>query len=101
MEDEILNICRLFRWITKINRKILLRLLSKIVEELSERKLEKSPSPILILRDFSGYYWFNNCICHDLVDNFFFSTACWNWSNKEKFREKIEGADPELQKILK
>ena len=43
---------------------------------------------------FNGYNWLYNRLRNDLVDNFFSVLPIGIQSNKEVFKEKIEGMDP-------
>ena len=59
-----------------------------------EKKLGKNLLPILISLGFNGYNGLNNSLCNDLVDYIFSVLPIGIQSNKEVFKEKIEGMDP-------
>ena len=46
------------------------------------------------MREFNGNNWLYNCLCDDMVDNFFSVLPIGIQSNKEVFKEKIGGMDP-------
>ena len=72
MEDEIFNICKTFSLESKNQQKNLIETIKQNCRRIVREKTGKNLLQILILREFSGYYWFNNSLCINLVDNFLF-----------------------------
>ena len=72
----------------------LIETLKQNCRRIVREKLEKNRLPILISLEFNGDNRIYNNLCNDMVDNIFSVLPVGIQSNKEVFREKIEGMDP-------
>ena len=77
MEDEILSICRTFSMESKKQQQNLIDTLKQNCRRIVKEKTGKKPFTNINIARTSEYYWLYSCICHYLVDSFFFSFTYW------------------------
>ena len=94
MEDEILNICRTFSMDNRKQQQNLIETIKQNCRRIIREKTEKNHLLISILLGYNGDNRFNYRLCINMVDNFFSVLPVGIQSNKEVFKEKIEGIDP-------
>ena len=78
MEDEIMNICRTFSMDNKKQQQNLIETLKQNCRRIVREKTGKKPFTNINITRFNGNNRIYNCLCNDLVDNFFFSITNWN-----------------------
>ena len=72
-----MNICRTFSMENKKQQQNLIETIKQNCRKLVKEKTGKNLIQISILQGFNGNNRFYNCLCNDLVDNFFFSFTNW------------------------